>query len=123
MHRPGKSKSELYDLIYSLVKEIPAGKVATYGQIGRIVGCGPRVVGYAMAATPAASPVPWHRVINSQGSISARRQGGGEVRQRKLLEDEGLSFDRRGRIDLGEAGWPGPGRAWLAAHHPDWSPV
>ncbi len=67
-----------------------------------------------MAAAPA--DIPWHRVINSRGEISARREGGGEIEQQLLLEREGLSFDRRGRVDLASVRWTGPGWAWLAAN-------
>ena len=106
----------LYERIYRLVREIPAGQVATYGQIAKLVGCGARVAGYAMAAVPAGSNVPWHRVINARGGISPRRGGGGEVRQRRLLEQEGLRFNRAGRLNLDEVRWAGPGWIWLEQH-------
>ncbi len=98
----------LYDRIYEVVRHIPPGRVATYGQIAAIVGrCTPRSVGYAMAAVPGRSDVPWHRVINSRGEISARREGGGEVQQRQLLEAEGVYFDALGRVDFYRVGWTG----------------
>ncbi|MCG8696230.1 MAG: MGMT family protein [Minwuiales bacterium] len=111
----------LYERIYALVREIPPGRVATYGQIARIVGCTARVSGYAMAAVPGGSDVPWHRVINSQGKISPRKGGGGEARQKRLLREEGLRFDRQGRVKLDEVRWEGPGWAWLAqnGYEPD----
>lgn len=109
-------RSDLYERIYAVAREIPPGRVATYGQIARIVRCGPRVVGYAMAALPRARGVPWQRVVNSQGQVSARKGGGGEARQRKLLRAEGHIFDKRGRLDLAAARWQGPSWAWLAAH-------
>ena len=63
----------LYGRIYAVVHHIPPGQVATYGQIARMVGrCTARAVGYAMAALPCDTDVPWHRVINSQGKISPR---------------------------------------------------
>ena len=105
-----------YARIYALAREVPAGRVASYGQIARMAGCTARMAGYAMAALPAGSDVPWHRVINSQGSISARRGGGGEARQRRLLESEGVRFDGHGRVDLAAVGWAGPGWQWLEAH-------
>ncbi|MGH7404787.1 MAG: MGMT family protein [Candidatus Methylomirabilales bacterium] len=99
----------LYDRIYAVVYHIPPGQVATYGQIARIVGgCTARAVGYAMAALPDDADVPWHRVINSQGKISPRRSGEGSVRQRQLLEGEGIRFDGQGRVDLNVVGWAGP---------------
>lgn len=106
--RPDRTTSHLYGRIYETVRGIPSGRVATYGQIGRIVGCSPRVVGYAMAASPPGTEIPWHRVINSKGEISARKQGGGDTSQRRRLEDEGMRFDGAGRLDLAEVQWLGP---------------
>ncbi len=92
--------------IYVVVRRIPKGKVATYGQIARMVGrCTARMVGYAMAAVPEGSRVPWQRVINSQGMISARSHGDGDDRQRVKLEKEGVRFSTNGKIDLTEFGW------------------
>ena len=68
--------------------------VATYGQIAAVVGrCSPLMVGFAMAAVPFDSDVPWHRVVNHQGRISSRGDGDGEQIQRILLEAEGIHFD------------------------------
>ena len=90
-----------HERIYAVVRRIPKGEVATYGQIARIVGrCTARMVGYAMAAVPEGSRVPWQRVINAQGMVSARSHGDGDVRQRVLLEKEGVMFDANGRVDL-----------------------
>ncbi len=95
-----------HERIYVVVKRIPKGKVATYGQIARITGrCTARMVGYAMAALPEGSRVPWQRVINSQGMISARSHSDGDVRQRVLLEKEGVKFDEKGRVDLKVFQW------------------
>ena len=100
----------LYEQIYAVAHHIPPGQVATYGQIARIVGrCTARAVGYAMAALPCDTDVPWHRVINSQGKISPRRSGEGSARQRQLLEGEGICFDQQGRMDLNVVGWASPG--------------
>ena len=96
----------IYQLIYALVCAIPKGKVATYGQIaGLIGGCTARMVGYALAALPRATKVPWHRVVNSEGMISARNRGDGASRQRRWLEKEGVKFDQRDRIDLKVVLW------------------
>ena len=92
--------------IYAAVKRIPKGSVATYGQIAKLVGhCTARMVGYAMAAVPAGSRVPWQRVINAQGMISARSHGDGDERQRVMLEKEGVEFNAKGRVDLRIYGW------------------
>lgn len=98
-----------YDQVYALVRMIPPGQVATYGQIaGYIDRCTPRMVGYAMAATPQAREIPWHRVINSQGMISIRADGDRDVMQQLLLEAEGVVFDKNGKVDFSVVGWKGP---------------
>lgn len=93
--------------IYSVVAEIPAGRVATYGQIARLIGRprSARQVGYALAATPDHLAIPWHRVVNARGEISPRRKPGYDEFQRLLLEDEGVIFDARGRICLARFQW------------------
>jgi methylated-DNA-protein-cysteine methyltransferase-like protein len=103
-----------YERIYAVVRQIPPGQVATYGQVAAIVGgCTARMVGYAMAALPHSTDVPWQRVINRQGQISPRAAGDGTLRQRQLLEAEGIEFDQSGRVDFFEVGWPGPDWEWL----------
>jgi methylated-DNA-protein-cysteine methyltransferase-like protein len=94
--------------IHAVVRRIPPGRVATYGQVAALAGLPrqARLVGYAMAGLPDGSPVPWHRVINAEGRISTRREGpGGAVLQRLRLEQEGVHFDARGRVDLETFGW------------------
>ena len=99
--------SPLYARIYTAVRRIPKGRVSTYGRIAKLVRApGPRVVGYAMAALHPGSHVPWQRVVNHKGEISLRKGGDGELRQRRLLEAEGVHFSLRGRIDLKVYGWP-----------------
>lgn len=101
----------LYARIYAAVRQIPSGKVASYGQIAELVGgCSARVVGYAMAATPQGAEVPWQRVINSMGKISPRGDFGSLI-QRQLLEEEGVEFDPDGRIDFEVYGWLGVPRS------------
>ena len=98
-----------YDQVYALVCMIPAGRVATYGQIASYIDrCTPRMVGYAMAAIPPGKEIPWHRVINSQGMISVRANGERDVLQRLLLEEEGVSFNKNGKVDFSAVGWKGP---------------
>jgi methylated-DNA-protein-cysteine methyltransferase-like protein len=97
----------LYESIYAVVRQVPAGRVTTYGTVAKLVaGATARIVGYAMAATPKGSNVPWQRVINSQGKISPHGLGYGSSIQRKLLEEEGILFDQNGKIDLDKFGWP-----------------
>ncbi|HQP08083.1 MAG TPA: MGMT family protein [Anaerolineaceae bacterium] len=96
----------LYQRIYAIVRQIPAGKVATYGQIARIVGgCTPRMVGYAMSATPTGSDIPWQRVINAQGKVSPHGDGFGTEMQRALLMEEGIAFDSQEQVDFDRFGW------------------
>jgi len=100
----------VHEGIRRIVRMIPAGKVATYGQVAAIEGkCTPRMVGYAMAGIPAGSDVPWYRVINSRGTISFPAGSDGHETQRALLESEGVEFDERGKVDLSRFGWEGPG--------------
>lgn len=95
-----------YARIYDWVRRVPEGKVATYGQVARLAGkCSARQVGYAMAAVPDGSGIPWHRIINSQGRISLRTGSEGHLMQRILLEAEGIVFSRDGKIDLAEYRW------------------
>ena len=93
--------------IYAVVRRIPRGRVATYGQVARLAGLSghARQVGYALHALPDGSAGPWHRVINAQGRVSARRDPGSDDLQRQLLEREGIHFDERGRADLGCFQW------------------
>lgn len=105
-----QSDEGLYPRIYAIVCQIPPGRVATYGQIAALVGppCDARLVGWAMAALPSGTDVPWQRVINAQGKISLRKYSRGHELQRRRLEAEGVRFDERGRIDLARYGWMGP---------------
>jgi methylated-DNA-protein-cysteine methyltransferase-like protein len=99
-------KSSSYTRIYSVIRRVPRGRVATYGQIARIAGLPghARQVGYALHALTSATAVPWQRVVNAAGAISLRPMRGG-ISQRLLLEKEGVRFDARGRIPLEKFGW------------------
>jgi methylated-DNA-protein-cysteine methyltransferase related protein len=103
-----KEKSPLYEAIYAQVKQIPEGKVATYGQIAELLGIygQARLVGYALFRVAPDSDVPWQRVINAKGTISQspQRQGDDSL-QRILLEQEGIVFDAQERIDLKRYQW------------------
>ena len=101
-------KSPIYQQIHEIIRLIPAGKVATYGQIAEIVGgCTARMVGYATSTIPFDSDIPWQRVINFQGKISPRSGGSGELLQQELLETEGVLFDQNGRTNLEYYRWKG----------------
>ncbi len=93
--------------IYQVVRRIPRGRVATYGQVAELAGLGghARQVGYALHALEPVSRVPWQRVINARGRVSARSAPGGDSIQQRLLEREGVRFAADGRVDLGRFRW------------------
>ena len=94
--------------IYAVVTRIPRGRVATYGQIARLAGLPGRArfVGYALSALDGRSRIPWHRVVNAEGRISRRRDGGPEsIVQRLRLEKERVRFDTRDCIALERFRW------------------
>ncbi|NKB76073.1 MAG: cysteine methyltransferase [Gammaproteobacteria bacterium] len=95
----------IYEEIYKIVRRIPAGNVTSYGRIARMVKCNPRQVGYAMAAIPDGMDVPWHRVVNSKGEISLRKDGYGDHFQRQKLAEEGVIFNEKGRVNFDLFGW------------------
>jgi len=97
--------SELYEKIYTVIRKIPRGKVATYGQIARLAGMGShaRLVGYSLHALTPEKRVPWHRVVGAGGKISLG--GEGYKTQRKILESEGVEFNEKGNIPLARFGW------------------
>ena len=99
--------TSLFEQIYLVVRRIPPGQVATYGQIARLLGMAhaARTVGWALRALPEGSDVPWQRVINARGTISLDPYGA--AIQRALLESEGVLFDEHGRVDLDVFAWSG----------------
>lgn len=101
------SASRDFDRVYAIVRRIPPGRVATYGQIARLLDWprGARTVGWALRALKPGSGVPWHRVVNAQGRISIDDA----AHQQALLEAEDVVFDETGRIDLNRYRWtPSP---------------
>lgn len=100
-------ESSFFEQVYGIVKEIPEGKVATYGQIARMLGrpLAARFVGFAMGKAP--SGLPCHRVVNQQGVLAPRDVFGAQEYQRQLLEDEGITFLSDGRIDMKANLWDG----------------
>lgn len=117
---PPGIREHFFNIVWEIVRKIPAGFVSTYGQIAAFIPCPvgvvpedykayrARWVGYAMSACP--KDVPWQRIINSQGKISIRD---GAQTQRLLLEAEKVVFDSHDRIDMKKYGWNGPGNEWL----------
>ena len=105
----------IFHRIYEVVRQIPHGRVASYGQVATVVGASvtARQVGDAMAALRdhyPQPPVPWQRVINAQGKVSTG------PRQQALLEAEGVIFNAKGHTDLQRFGWQGPDAAWAEAN-------
>lgn len=96
-----------FEAIYEIVRQIPAGRVCTYGGIARLAGNphGARVVGYAMRACTDAA-VPCHRVLHHDGSLSAAFLTDGIQRQELLLKQEGVAFLPDGKADLTKHLWP-----------------
>lgn len=90
-----------------MVRAIPPGRVATYGQVAVLAGLAGRArqVGYALHALPEGSDVPWQRVVNARGEVSPRAEPGWEGYQRFLLAEEGVELDLAGRIDLERYLW------------------
>ena len=98
----------LREKIYAVIRRIPPGKVATYGQVAALAGLPrrARMVGQALRSTPEGLDLPWQRVINAGGRVSPRGGiGWEEGYQRHLLEEEGVVFDKSGRVDLERFGW------------------
>jgi methylated-DNA-protein-cysteine methyltransferase-like protein len=102
----GSPLSDSYRRIYAVVRRIPRGRVATYGQVAKLAGLGgaARQVGYALHALSGSSPRPWQRVINASGRISLPATGGG-LEQRFRLLSEGVLLDQRGAISLARYQW------------------
>lgn len=97
----------VFERIYAIVRQIPPGRVATYGQVAARAG-NPRwarVVGYALHVNPEPGVIPCHRVVNRFGETSKAFAFGGEDVQRRLLEDEGVRFTAEGRVDLKQYLW------------------
>jgi methylated-DNA-protein-cysteine methyltransferase-like protein len=109
-----------WERVYAVVRRIPRGRVATYGQVARLAGLGAqaRQAGYALHALPWEGLAPWHRVINARGAISLPPAGGADLTQRLRLEREGVRFDARGRVDLARYGWRPGARVSAARSRP-----
>lgn len=123
IRRPS-DRAEFQQLVYRVVRAIPAGRVMSYGAIGALIpppvgtsGHGferirARWVGYALSSCP--DDVPWHRVVNAAGRISPRH-GLGPRLQRQLLSDERVELDEAQRVDLKRLQWR-PSENWLVRH-------
>ena len=109
---PAKRDNPGYrERVYKIVRRIPSGHVMTYGQIAEILGQGytPRTVGFVMHSSP--DGTPWHRVLNAQGACSTGHIVLPHDKQQRLLESEGVVFDKNGRCDLQKFLWKPKSRA------------
>ena len=100
--------SNAFERIYTVARQVPYGRLTTYGQIALLVG-NPRlarVVGYAMHSAP--NDIPCHRVVNRQGELTDAFHPLGKQTQRQLLEREGVEFLPNGAVDLSRFMWFGP---------------
>ncbi len=99
--------SENASRIITMVCQVPRGSVATYGQIAKLAGIpkNSRQVGSVLRDLPIGDGVPWYRIVNSKGEISQRGNHESEKSQREVLEDEGIQFNEKGRIDLERFQW------------------
>lgn len=98
-----------FSIIYRIVRQIPCGKVATYGQVALYAG-NPRwsqIVGFALHSNPDPATIPCHRVVNRFGGLAEAFAFGGENKQRILLENEGVIFKQDGNVNLSECLWDG----------------
>jgi methylated-DNA-protein-cysteine methyltransferase related protein len=94
--------------ICAVIRRIPKGWVATYGQVAAMAGLSrrARLVGYVLQHLDPATKIPWHRVVNGKGAVSySPSRNGGDALQRRLLEKEGVEFDDRNRFNLERFRW------------------
>jgi len=110
--------SSFFERVYEVVRQIPRGKVATYGQIAALLEHprAARTVGWALNGVTAGMDVPWQRVVNSSGRCSTTAFSDPPDEQRRILEAEGVEFRADGSIDLRRFGWDAHLPPALAAH-------
>ncbi len=101
-----KNYSKFSQRVIEIIKNIPKGKVSTYGQVAALAGNyqASRQVAWILHSLSEQENLPWHRVINCDGKISLK-QGYGYENQKELLSEEGISFDGNDRIDFDKYLW------------------
>lgn len=98
----------VFNRVYDMVRQVPRGMVATYGQIAKLIGepRRARYVGYALHVNPEPGTIPCHRIVFADGRLAEGFAFGGPEAQRALLEAEGVGFLADGRVDLEAFRWP-----------------
>lgn len=111
MPAPRRVRPEVREAVYALVRQIPMGQLASYGMVASLLpGVTARMVGHALRGASKADRVPWQRVINASGQVSAHE---GSERQRELLTAEGVPMSVSGRIQWRDVRWDGPSVNWV----------
>ena len=108
-----KLPAPFYRKVYAVVRQIPRGKVTSYGRIAEMLGHfgAARQVGYAMSALRSADPkyqdVPWQRVVNHEGRIVIKGSGEGRLYQAELLQEEGVEISKDLKVNMEKHLWEG----------------
>jgi methylated-DNA-protein-cysteine methyltransferase related protein len=105
---PNLQGDKAVEAICAVIRRIPRGWVATYGQVAAMAGMPrrARLVGRVLQRLDPGTKIPWHRVVNAKGEVSySLSRNGGDIVQRRLLEKEGLKFDASNRLDLERCRW------------------
>lgn len=103
-----KDLTSSYSRIYAVIRRIPYGKVASYGQVARLAGFPrhARMVGYALHRLPVSATIPWYRVVNARGELSLAHAGRASgLEQRLRLEREGIAVNAAFRVSMARFGW------------------
>jgi methylated-DNA-protein-cysteine methyltransferase-like protein len=105
---PNLQGDKAVEAICAVIRRIPRGWVATYGQVAAMAGMPrrARLVGRVLQRLDPGTKIPWHRVVNAKGEVSySLSRNGGDILQRRLLEKEGIKFDAGNRLDLERCRW------------------
>src|SRR5271157_2007548 len=105
---PHRRGNEAAAAICAVIRRIPKGWVATYGQVAAMAGLPrrARLVGHVLQRLDPATDIPWHRVVNAKGEVSySLSRNGGDALQQRLLKREGIEFDDRNRCNLERFRW------------------
>lgn len=106
---PGPPPVVFREVVLAVVAQIPAGRLASYGQVAALAGFPqrPRQVGMVLSGLPEGTGLPWHRVVNTRGYVPSRGRWWGAFEQIGRLRDEGIAVDDQGNLDLEAHRWDG----------------